>query len=592
MKQYKLSYLIVAALMISGCSNEAEWQEGTSSAALKVHAQIEGAQTRATATAFASEDAIGLFVDNEEGSTNTKGENVKYVATDDEGNFKAADTPIYFLDAQTVDLSAYFPYDPSLTASQRAISFNTLDQSDLSELDYLYASGTGNFEEATELTFHHVMSKLSFTFVAGEGVTDLANDLTDFTLEDLLTAGEFDTSTGIASAKLNSEDVLTLDLKEVEVITTTDEETEAETKSKTQSVILFPQSAVDQFILTLTYKDMSFVGTVNLPSDGLQAGMHYTYTLTVSPVGLDISGYTIQSWNTEEYSGNALTAERVNPWIRKSKEEVQTYDYVLKDGTFISKDISQEELQSMANQVVGIVFWMHSDDSYADFTHDYALLNDGYKDYTHGLILAVNSIGNSVWQEGDYNWSFATENSIYESFQKDHDIYGGYFPIATNLEMDDATYSYSDFKSYITGYSNTQILRAYNKDGDSSHPVKVVSLLDQAISEGALTNLPSCSPWYIPSVKELALIINGDTELVSLRYSGDLDFHPLKAQFKKLQEDVGTLNFWSSSEIIRNNGYDNQVRSFSIYIDFKYNGVSISSYYKDEGISVYPVCSF
>jgi hypothetical protein len=120
----------------------------------------------------------------------------------------------------------------------------------------------------------------------------------------------------------------------------------------------------------------------------------------------------------------------------------------------------------------------------------------------------------------------------------------------------------------------------------------VVSLLDQAVSDGSLTNLPSCSPWYIPSVKELALIINGDAELVSLRYSGDLDSHPLKAQFKKLQEDIGTLNFWSSSEIIRNNGYDNQVRSFSIYIDFKYNGVSISSYYKDEGISVYPVCSF
>jgi hypothetical protein len=592
MKQYKLSYLIVAALMISGCSNEAEWQEGTSSAALKVHAQIEGAQTRATATAFASGDAIGLFVDNEEGSTNTKGENVKYVATDDEGNFKAADTPIYFLDAQTVNLSAYFPYDPSLTASQRAISFNTLDQSDLSKLDYLYASGTGHFEEATELTFHHVMSKLSFTFVAGEGVTDLANDLTDFTLEDLLTAGEFDTSTGIASAKLNSEDVLTLDLKEVEVITTTDEETEAETKSKTQSVILFPQSAVDQFILTLTYKDMSFVGTVNLPSDGLQAGMHYTYTLTVSPVGLDISGYTIQSWNTEEYSGNALTAERVNPWIRKSKEEVQTYDYVLKDGTFISKDISQEELRSMANQVVGIVFWMHTDDSYADFTHDYALLNDGYKDCTHGLILAVNSIGNSVWQEGDSDWIRAKENTIYESFQKNHTTYKDYEPIITTLTIDYMNGDYGEeFKSYITGYSNTEILRAYNKE-DSSHPVKVVSLLDQAVSDGSLTNLPSCSPWYIPSVKELALIINEDTELVSLRYSGDLDSHPLKAQFMKLQEDVETLLFWSSSEIIRNDGYYERVASFALHINFKYNGVSMGIYFKDSEDNIYPVCSF
>lgn len=307
MKQYKLSYLIGAVLMISGCSSETELQDDTS-AALTLHARIEGAQTRATATAFESGDFIGLFVDDNENSA-TQGANVKYVASGDDGYFMAATgvEPIYFLDTKTVKLSAYYPYTELLSASQRVLSFSTTDQSDPAKWDYLYATTSSNINnKKTEMTFSHVMSKLSFTFVAGEGVANLADDLTDFSLEDLQTEGEFDTSTGLAKAASTSGNPITVDLKEVSV----DTDEDSGVQSKTSSVILFPQSSEDEFLLTLTYKEMSFVGTLKLPSGGLEAGVHYTYKLTVSPVGLTVSGYKIQDWNTEVYESTLKTQQR------------------------------------------------------------------------------------------------------------------------------------------------------------------------------------------------------------------------------------------------------------------------------------------
>jgi hypothetical protein len=536
MKIRTLIMTIAALATTLAACNDDESASGIASP-LSVEADIaECATTRATATNFESGDAIGVFVD---GGSST-GENVKYV-TNNGKKFEAADgvEPIYYNDGNEMTLSAYFPYNNSVTAKSRTIEVDATDQSKAKDFDYLFATTKCKIDGIAKMTFSHVMTKITLNFSAGNGFNDLKSSATEYSVSGLIGEGEFNTSTGTAKATGTT-------------TTTYSGELAADLTKKSVTLMVLPQTPTKSIVVTIKYNDMNFTAKLNTPDGGFTSGNNYTYDVAITAAGLNIMNYTLSDWTTETY-GDELTASSAI-YIRNDVSEVEKYDYALADGTFLRNDAPSEIVSILAAEgdIAGVVYWVKSENSTATFDYDVALKNSQYSNCTHGLIVAVKNVTNYVkWLSSDI--------SVYESFQKVSDIYKEYAPITYTVTDDASGETISSYK-YLIGYSNTEILRAYNKTVDDSKKSDLVNTLDDAISSGAFKNINGCTPWYIPSIREVMLMFseNDFNSALGTSFSsadGSMLYDHLNAASNN---NMGSYNYlWTSTEI------DN---SHSIYV--------------------------
>lgn len=282
-----------AALSLAACSNESE-PATDAPVALTVNADIAGVQqTRASKDSFSAADQIGVTVKDNKGG-NTTGTNVLYTASSDAATFTST-APIYFLDGKTVTFSAYWPYDATLTDDDLTIKTPTT-VANQDKVDFLYGEGSGNASSTSgiDIEFNHSMSKLTFTFLAGEGASadaSFANNLDEsYQIEGLVLSGAFDTTTGIAEADSEADPEALSPAFE----TTTD--------GITSSLIVYPQTP-KEVKLTLTYKSMTYAAYITVPAAntatpaGFQPGNNYAYTVTLNQTGLKISSSSIVDWN-------------------------------------------------------------------------------------------------------------------------------------------------------------------------------------------------------------------------------------------------------------------------------------------------------
>ena len=273
------------ALALAACTNDDENLNNGSVAAV-INAEISDAvSTRASGTAWAERDEIGIS-ESRFGYANVlyRWEN---------GKFTPAGTIIFFQDDDPTTFSAYYPYDAdggTLTATTDATA-----QQNQPAIDFLYATGATasthnpevNFTDntaagGTDCSFHHCMSQISLTFEAGSGVDFTTIKPTGYTLSGLVLEGSFDTTTGMAEA---DDATATQDLN----MTLTD-------GALTSSVILFPQSTTS-IELSVYYNSQPYTATLTVPEGALEAGNNYTYTVTVRNKDLGISSATISDWN-------------------------------------------------------------------------------------------------------------------------------------------------------------------------------------------------------------------------------------------------------------------------------------------------------
>jgi hypothetical protein len=137
----------------------------------------------------------------------------------------------------------------------------------------------------------------------------------------------------------------------------------------------------------------------------------------------------------------------------------------------------------------------------------------------------------------------------------------------------------------LHGYNNTQVLKAYNET--ATYTIKPIVELDEAISNGDLINVDGFSPWYIPSIKELALLAYDglvsywthydDSSVVSLNKA----FSKLKSTDYDILED-GVNGICSST-------YRTEDEIYSFYPQ----GASISQICcYDETVKTRPICAF
>ena len=276
--------LAALALTLAACTNDNENLNDGPVAAV-INAEISDAvATRASGTAWAERDEIGIS-ESRFGYANVlyRWEN---------GKFTPAGTIIFFQDDDPTTFSAYYPYDAdggTLTATTDATA-----QQNQPAIDFLYATGatasthnpevnfTNNLSTGgTDCSFHHRMSQITLTFEAGSGVDFNTIKPTDYTLSGLVLAGSFETTTGTAKTDENAQTAdLTMELD----------------GALTSSVILFPQSTTS-IELSVYYSSQTYIATLTVPDGALKAGNNYTYTVTVRNKDLSISSATISDWN-------------------------------------------------------------------------------------------------------------------------------------------------------------------------------------------------------------------------------------------------------------------------------------------------------
>ena len=293
---------------------------------------------------------------------------------------------------------------------------------------------------------------------------------------------------------------------------------------------------------------------------------HYTATLS------DNNLETGKLYNVTK----AMT--QVTPMGEKTAATAVKGDFAMKDGSFISKDVTLSDEQK--THVKGIVFWTTADMNTAANAQTPAKLTDDEimaKDFpncTHGLIVSLKDVSQSTkWQESYTkiaDWQTNTFNA------DDEDKYKS---IASGIAA-------TDLINYILGYQNTKILKAYNAslESGSANMVLPVSLLDDFSNQNPAP--ANTTGWFIPSVKELHMLCYKD--VADVWNADDNAYTDTKVIVNASLEKVGGTKFgssyyWSSSE-----SADYESNAFRV----GFNRAHVNRYSKSYTCRVRAVCAY
>ena len=309
MKKFRFLYIAAAALLFAACANEEDGIGNNGPVAATVQADISNnIKTRGTAdnNSWTAGDAIGVYVTS---SGNTTGDNKKYVTTNGDGTFEAADNNniIYFKDNKETTFSAYYPYSKFLTDGKMNWNIAEVEANQPCKADVLFASGataskaspTVKFTDA-EHRFKHCMSLVKFIIKPGMGIDQSENILRGLHLNGIYKTGKFDTKTGaIESAQYRTSYPYNFS-------TSFDKESSVE-------MIMLPQKLENDMMeieVDLGVGDeLNTYKATLMPATDYQfkGGYKYTYVVTVNNTCITIAEADIEPWQTTD-QGN-LDAE-------------------------------------------------------------------------------------------------------------------------------------------------------------------------------------------------------------------------------------------------------------------------------------------
>ena len=307
MKKFRFLYIAAAALLFAACANEEDGIGNNGPVAATVQADIVKNITRATTDdTWSKNDAIGVYATS---SGNTTGDNKKYVTTNGDGTFEAADNNniIYFKDNKETTFSAYYPYTESLTDGKIDWIMSEIKANQPCKADVLFASGataskaspTVKFTDA-EHRFKHCMSLVKFIIKPGMGIDQSENILRGLHLNGIYKTGKFDTKTGaIESAQYRTSYPYNFS-------TSFDKESSVE-------MIMLPQKLENDMMeieVDLGVGDeLNTYKATLMPATDYQfkGGYKYTYVVTVNNTSITIAEADIEPWQTTD-QGN-LDAE-------------------------------------------------------------------------------------------------------------------------------------------------------------------------------------------------------------------------------------------------------------------------------------------
>lgn len=297
MKKFRFLYIAAAALLFAACANEEDGIGNNGPVAATVQADIVKNITRATTDdTWSKNDAIGVYATS---SGNTTGDNKKYVTTNGDGTFEAADNNniIYFKDNKETTFSAYYPYSKFLTDGKMNWNIAEVEANQPCKADVLFASGataskaspTVNFTDA-EHRFKHCMSLVEFKIKPGQGVKYNNYKFNRLELKGIFTSGKFDTRTGLVE---NVGDRMSL-VRNFDDVPFENEESFA--------CIMLPQSLESnkmdiEIYLLLNDSEVKYTTPITPSTNGqFEGGKKYTYNITVKNTGITIEKANIVPW--------------------------------------------------------------------------------------------------------------------------------------------------------------------------------------------------------------------------------------------------------------------------------------------------------
>ena len=307
MKDFRFSWLGLAAMALSlyGCSSGND--DGTlppttdpdpeTPVVEKIPINLScGIATRATDTGYETNDRIGLYVVNYQGSAaqplKATGNHVDNMRFTYNGTW-TPDTPIYWQDETTpADFYAYYPYAAGI-ADVGAVPFNTkADQraeADYKASEFLYGKATrvAPTEEAVVITTRHLMSCAVVKVAAGNGFTDesLAAAQVSVRLNGLKTQATVNLKDGSVSPTGNAAEVQPLDEGD-----------------GSYRALVVPQEVAEGQLITVNVdgKDYNLSRAFTFKS-----ATRHTFTVTVSKTSNGIN-VNIEGWTDDEVDNGGV----------------------------------------------------------------------------------------------------------------------------------------------------------------------------------------------------------------------------------------------------------------------------------------------
>ena len=282
------------ALTLAACNNDNENLNDGPVAAKFIADITPATRVNSEGTDWTEGDRIGV--------TGAGFTNVPYKR--EYGMFVPDGTVIYFDDTETHTFHAYYPYQ----AEGGTVTVSTAADKQGTGIDFLFASGaTGDthnpevsFTDKTDKggpdnSFQHCMSLIKFTFKAGDGIIFNGMEPADYTLDGLKHEGTFDTATGTTAVTAAVESPITMQLG----------------GATTSQVIILPQEVNSSLELKVSFNGLDYTTTLPNPSkpeaNQFSAGYAYTYNITLSNKGVDVSDPTINPWESGESNDVSIT---------------------------------------------------------------------------------------------------------------------------------------------------------------------------------------------------------------------------------------------------------------------------------------------
>lgn len=296
-------FVMLAALMMAGCSNEVEEQVMDSRRVpLQINGDINMLMTRAADDHWDDNDAIGVYMVNAENSIVRNVSNYRYtvVTGGQNGTFIPADennTAYFPEDGTAVNVVAYYPQG---NVVENKLSLDLANQDVQPKIDLMAAKATDASKNnpTINLEFKHRLTKLFFE-IEGDVNTDgiyaaIGNQYTDIQydiLNDELLIAEGSEKENIVMKYCNLDEGTN---RFVEAIVLPNEE----------------GNAAEDRQLTFKLNEKIFNATIS-NSTTFKAGMKYTYTVKfeTTPSGninVSITGVSIKNWDDVDISGGNI----------------------------------------------------------------------------------------------------------------------------------------------------------------------------------------------------------------------------------------------------------------------------------------------
>ncbi len=292
-------FVMLAALMMAGCSNEVEEQVMDSRRVpLQINGDINMLMTRAADDHWDDNDAIGVYMVNADNSIVDEVSNYRYEVLDKvSGSFSPAgenNTAYFPENGDAVNVVAYYPQGEVV---DNKLSLDLANQGEQPRIDLMSAKaeGASKSNPIINLGFKHRLTKLFFE-IEGDVNTDgiyaaIGNQYTDIQydiLSDKLLVAEGSEKEEIVMKYWNLDNYRFTEA----IVLPNDENNSAEDRK-----------------LTFKLNEKIFNATIS-NSTTFEAGKKYTYKVkfetTPSGINVSITGVSIKNWDDGDISGDNI----------------------------------------------------------------------------------------------------------------------------------------------------------------------------------------------------------------------------------------------------------------------------------------------